>query len=390
MKVLIAPSTHNLTNRTYGKTYNIVQNMDAEDIDLELVVSEIDDEISGENIRITALNSGSRPRYYFDAFKYARSRLQQGNFDIYHHMNLSYRWFNPLLLGERTGTQSTLIGPAQASHSIPDEEFRMKLDWLTGETLPTSAIEGIYRAAKAMLPVMNAPRTALFARTLKAADRIVVVNEETKDIYSSFVPEGKIEVIPIGVDLERFNYSMEREPNKLVTVGRLTKRKGFSNLLSAMVEIRKQYPDIELHILGEGPLRDRLVSKAEALDVADAVEFHGRVSQSQVKEHLQSAQAFVHPSLSESFSPVRLEAMATGCPIVATNIVGAQEMIRDGVEGFVVPTDSANALADAIKRILSDDHLAEKMSRSARARTEEKYGWEKIGKSYLETYRSLL
>lgn len=389
MRVLINPATHNLNNRTYGKTYNIVSNMRADDIEVDLVVSSVREDVFLPNVHVNRLHANSRVEYYMRAFLQANRALRSGTYDIYHHMNLSYRWFNPLLVAGQQEDTPIVIGPAQAEHTLPDAELRMKLRWLTNEKLPERFVDGLARGIEGLLPALNSVRRSLFARTLSAADRVVVVNEETKDIYSAFVPEDRIEVVPLGVDLDFFTYSDDREPKKIVAVGYLTERKGFDVLLDAMSEVLAEDPESELHILGDGPLREELKSQAVMLGIDDAVTFHGRVSQPTVREYFQTARVFVHPSRSESFSPVRLEAMAAGCPIVATDIVGAGEMIRDGTDGFVVPAEEADSLGEAILRVLRDDRLAEQMGENARRRTEDKYDWRDIGSAYLEIYRSL-
>lgn len=86
---------------------------------------------------------------------------------------------------------------------------------------------------------------------------------------------------------------------------------------------------------------------------------------------------------------VRLEAMSTGCPVVVTNVSGANEMVRDGEEGFVVPTEEPEPIADAVTTLLSDYELTKQISRQARDRVEEKYDWRKIAEEYLDLYRSL-
>jgi glycosyltransferase involved in cell wall biosynthesis len=146
---------------------------------------------------------------------------------------------------------------------------------------------------------------------------------------------------------------------------------------------------VHLQVFGEGPQESDLRELAADLDVASNVTFHGHVSQSVIRDHLASARAFVHPSRSESFSLVRLEAMASGCPVVVTNISGAREMVRDNQEGFVIPTEAPAELADRVCRLLADFGLAKRLGRNARDRVESKYDWRQIGAEYVDVYDAL-
>lgn len=387
-KVFIGPAAYQLSNSRYGKTYNIVENVQRDDVNIQLLVGEIDDELNNSNVQVETTHSPTNTRYYLASFKRAWKALQSDAIDVYHHMNLSYRWFNPALIADRSDTP-VLIGPAQAPHTLPKEEFKLKVEWIIGKERSELAKNIAYEFASTGKSSINPIREKLFAKTLQRADKITVVNEETKQLYSNFVDEEKLTVIPIGVDTTFFNYNGHRESRKLVAVGRLMRRKGYRYLLEALPEVVGEFPETNLHILGDGPLREQLERKATELNIADAVTFHGYVQQDTVRYHLKTARAFVHPSLSESFSPIRLEAMSTGCPIIATNIVGAQEMIRDGNNGFVIPNRSSEAIRNAVFQLLTDKELANSMGRNARQRVEENYRWSKIGEAYLDVYRSL-
>ncbi|AEM56825.1 hypothetical protein HISP_06195 [Haloarcula hispanica N601] len=229
----------------------------------------------------------------------------------------------------------------------------------------------------------------LFKRTLDAADRIVVVDQEAYEMYADLVDESKLRTIPLGVDPDVFEYSEPDDSHELVAIGSLRERKGYDILIEALDQIQQEYPEVQLHVFGDGPQEDELVAQVKHLDLDENVTFHGYVDQSIVREHLSRARAFVHPSRSEGFSMVRLEAMSTGCPVVVTNVSGANEMVRDGEEGFVVPTEEPEPIADAVTTLLSDYELTKQISRQARDRVEEKYDWRKIAEEYLDLYRSL-
>jgi hypothetical protein len=104
---------------------------------------------------------------------------------------------------------------------------------------------------------------------------------------------------------------------------------------------------------------------------------------------LRAASAFVLPSAQEGMSNALLEAFAAGAPIVATDIPGNHDMVRDGVEGLLVPADDAPALERALERILADKSLARRLGDAARARAEGEYGLDQVARRYLELVDSL-
>jgi len=271
------------------------------------------------------------------------------------------------------------------------EEFNNLLAGVVNRELPMPVSNALYYPLNSIRDVTVDPvRMTLFRRTLEAADRIVVVHEDAKELYARYVDESKIEVIPLGVDPELFEFRERTETQELVAIGRLERRKAYDVLLDALAEIAGSFPDVHLNVFGEGPEEEALREQAQRLGVSENVTFHGYVDQSVLREHLSDARAFVHPSRSESFSLVRLEAMAVGCPVVVSDVYGAREMVRDGEEGFVVPTESPEAIVEAVTTLLGDFDLASDIGRRARARVEERYDWRTIGRQYIEIYDELL
>jgi glycosyltransferase involved in cell wall biosynthesis len=387
--VLASPVTYALNNRRYGKAFNVLDNLSADGIRVDAYVAHADDLPRPENVTVHETGSKNKLGYYVSAFQEARRQLKSERVDIYHHMNLSYRWFNPLLLADTQNDTPTVIGPCQGGHEIMAREFNRMLTHAVGKELPKRLTDPIHSGVDAVRSILDPGRLWLFGETLQRADRIIVVHEEAKEEYTRFVDESKLKVIPLGVNPETFTYSERPNTSDLVAIGSLSERKGYDDLLNAMGPITTEFPDARLHVFGEGPLEAELCERTRQLGIADAVTFHGFVDQSVVREHLKRARAFVHPSLSESFSLVRLEAMATGCPVVVSDISGAREMVRDGKEGYVVPKRSSDRIVAAVSTLLADHERAKQMGKRARERVEERYDWRRIGEQYLDVYRTL-
>lgn len=172
------------------------------------------------------------------------------------------------------------------------------------------------------------------------------------------------------------------------TVGRLDPVKGLDHLIAAAALVAPQAPDVCFVIAGDGPERAALEERARQLAVAERVTFLGQ--RDDVPAVLASLDLFVQSSLSEGLSNALLEAMALGCPIVATEIGPNAEAVRHLESALLVPPADAPALAEAILRLRRDRSLAADLGRAARARAEENFSLERSVERYLELYYALL
>jgi glycosyltransferase involved in cell wall biosynthesis len=153
---------------------------------------------------------------------------------------------------------------------------------------------------------------------------------------------------------------------RLLCVGRLIPIKGHIVLLRAFAEARKRLPTLELEIAGRGPLEPALKALAAELEIQDAVTFLGHVSP--IQSAIERAAVVVVPSMGEGFGMVALEAMERARPVIAANIGGLGELVRDGETGVLVPAGEAEPLADAIVRVAGDLELARAMGDAGRRR----------------------
>lgn len=389
-RVLVAPSAYGLTNKNYGKGYNILSHTADNQFTIEAHAGFVDPPILNEFVQVHELDSSNRMSYYTKCFVTAAREMWNKSPDIYHHLNLSYRWFNPVLLSGLNTSVPVVVGPCQTGHLILAEEFNKMIEHAIGQSVSRGVTDPVYSFVKSARDFIDPLRLKLFKRTLDQADRIVVVHKEAYDVYANLVDESKLSIIPLGVDTDFFTPSSVPDTKEVVAIGALRERKGYRDLLKSISILANSHPDIHLHVFGDGPLREELVDETYDLDISTHVTFHGYEKQAIVRDKLQSSRLFVHPSHSESFSLVRLEAMATGRPVVVTDISGANEMVREDTEGYVVPISAPDKMAAAMDQILSDHDFAQKVGEHARKRAEEKYEWERIGEQYREVYRTLL
>ena len=151
----------------------------------------------------------------------------------------------------------------------------------------------------------------------------------------------------------------------VIAVGRLDRAKGHDVLIRAFAELASEFSQWSLAIIGEGPERDSLQALAAALDVGDSVSLPGWMAAPE--DALAKAAVFVMPSRYEGFPNALLEGMAAGLPVVCTACGGSDELVDNGVSGFIVPVDSVSELAAAMRRLMSDAPLRQWMGSHAAA-----------------------
>ena len=229
----------------------------------------------------------------------------------------------------------------------------------------------------------------------RRVDRIIATcRDETVELQAVGVDLSKVDVIPCGVDLRRFQPQGPAEaggaPHRLVTVGRLVPRKGVEEVVRALAEV----PDTELVIAGgpdpdaveRDPAMRRMRHVARKAGVADRVVLRGRVARPDMPALLRSADLVVCTPWYEPFGIVPLEAMACGVPVVATAVGGMLDTVADGETGVLVPPRDPAALARELRALLADAPARRRMGERGRIRAEARYGWPGIAVATEESY----
>ena len=278
----------------------------------------------------------------------------------------------------RAGSGPSLPGVLRLRRAIRAERpavFHAHLSW------PLSCKHGILAAGLLPGPAIVAtaqlytvPGNALQARLrLSPVRRIIAVSREVQSRYRELgIPAAKLTVVSNGIRLPATvplrDASLRAEllrgrPDFLVlTPARLHEQKGHAFLLAAACLV----PDVTFVLAGDGPLRGELERRARELGVAGRCVFLGQ--RDDVPALLAAADLFLLPSLYEGLPVSVLEAMAAGCPIVATAIGGTDEAVSDGETGLLVPPGDPAALAAAIRRLRADPGLASRLARAGRER----------------------
>jgi glycosyltransferase involved in cell wall biosynthesis len=193
---------------------------------------------------------------------------------------------------------------------------------------------------------------------------------------------GRARLVPPGVDTDLFRPPAEpatREPSVLYVgrVERTSRWKGLHVLVDSLARLRETVPDARLDIVGDGDDVAALQARARDLGVADAIEWHGRVEHDDLPAYYQRAGVAVLPSLteSESFGMTLVEAMASGCPVVGSATGGIPFVIRDQVDGLLVPPGDTDALAAALGVVLTDPTHAAALGAAGREAAQARWDW---------------
>jgi phosphatidylinositol alpha-mannosyltransferase len=235
----------------------------------------------------------------------------------------------------------------------------------------------------------------LFRRHLEKIDGLVPVSNRARRAFEAYVP-GDYRIIPCGVDLTRFNPDIaplpEQKPGSptILFLGRLDARKGIRVLIQAMPDVLARLPDARLLVVGTGPQSGSAAGLARELGIADAVRFIGKVKRQDIPRCYAGCDIYCAPTLGgETLGIVLLEAMATGKPIVTTDIPGYDETARADADALVCRPDDPPALAAAIVRIAQDKELRSRLVASGIRRAQE-YSWPSIARRTADYYRELI
>lgn len=226
-------------------------------------------------------------------------------------------------------------------------------------------------------------RPAILAIWRNAAHR-VACSEGLRELARATAPDLPFCVIPDGIDLERFPPKIYpcREKVQILGVGRLIPRKGFDVLIRAVAMLPSLLP-FEVVLVGDGPEREALTSLAKSLGVAERIQFVGSVPYDDLPARYAEADIYVLSSHAEGMPLVVLEAMASGLPILATEVQGIRELVADGVNGWRFPVNDAETLAAHLARLIQNPAEREALGRASRERVQS-YAWVNIAKAYLE------
>ncbi len=219
-----------------------------------------------------------------------------------------------------------------------------------------------------------------------AARVIVTETDYAAQFLRERFPEHSHRIYRIynGLNLAEFGRTdFSSTPPLIVAVGRLIAKKGFADLIRACGLLAERGRLVQCEIIGEGPLEDELRAQIDQLNLQDRVALSGAKPQREVRQRLAAASVFVLPSVldaeggMDNLPTVIMEAMATGLPVISTDIGGIPEMLIQNETGFLVRPGDAGALAGAIEKVIDDRPLAQRLGHAGCQRAQELFSIEK-------------
>lgn len=223
-------------------------------------------------------------------------------------------------------------------------------------------------------------------REYEEADAISISSQFVKRTFlSANVPERKLIHVPYGVDLTQFRQAPKTDGVfRVVFAGGISLRKGVPYLLKAFSELN--LPNSELLFIGTLNEEMRPFFK----EYRDRFKWQGHIPQARLHRYYSQGSVFVLPSIEEGLALVIPQAMACGLPIIATTNTGAEDIVRDGTDGFIIPIREVEALKKKILHLYEHPEEQERMGRSAKERVSSGFTWSDYGAKIIRSYEHIL
>jgi phosphatidyl-myo-inositol alpha-mannosyltransferase len=243
----------------------------------------------------------------------------------------------------------------------------------------TAPVVATFHAGHERSRLMSAAAPVLRPTFRRLDARIAVSHAAAEFLATTFL--GTVEIVPNGVDVERFAHpsstaSVLPPGRRLLWVSRLDPQKGFPVLIRAFARLADQLEDLNLVVIGDGRDRDAVHLLPDRL--RSRVSMLGAVPNADLPPYCAATDLFVAPATGhESFGVILVEALAAGLPVVATDIAGYREVVREGKDGLLVRPGDPTALAAAILRVLTEPELASRLAEAGPKRAAE-FSWDVV------------
>ena len=220
---------------------------------------------------------------------------------------------------------------------------------------------------------------------LRYTDILTVISHYLAERAQRLGYKGRVEVIPNGVNVKKFENVQHRMLHKdkvvLITTSRLVTKNGVGDIIEAL----KYLPEnIELHIVGIGLLESALKQKVKNLNLEDRVKFLGFIKYDDIPKYLHDADIFIRPSLSEGMGNSFIEAMAAGLSVITTPVGGVVDFLKDGETGLFCKVNNPESIAEQVKKLINNPELKIKLVQNASRVVKEKYEWDLVAKNMKE------
>jgi len=246
-------------------------------------------------------------------------------------------------------------------------------------------------------------RPGVYRRLFAEADLMMPVSDLWRErLFKVGAPPENVVVHRMGIDLQQLCFQERSRPGsgpvRLLTVGRLTEKKGIEYAVRAVASLRHvcELESVRYDIVGDGRLRAELERLVNELGLEKTVTLHGAQPHDVVRELMQESHVFLLPSVTaadgdmEGIPVVLMEALASGLPVISTVHSGIPELIEDGVSGFLVAERDAEALAERVGYLLTHSDTWSEMGRAGRKYVEQHYDIGKLNDRLVEMYAKVV
>lgn len=341
-------------------TSSITDKYEEDGIDLNVFIHKIPIGKNSKNLNYQS--QWELIKYTFKAYFYARKLINKNDYDLTHSFFAVPCGFISLLL-----------------------KWQYKIPYITsprGADVPgySERFESIYKILTPFIKLI-----------WKNAKFVITNSKGLTELAKKTSPEQKFNVIFNGVDTNFYQSSKrtmkDREKEFVVLcASRLSKRKGIKYAVSGFAKIVGRYPQLKMVIAGgEGNAMEELKNQVSNLGLNNRIKFFGYYTKDQSPEIYNSADVFVMPSLNEGMSNNLLEALASGMPVLMTPVGGAEELVTDGENGFLIETENSDVIADKLEYLIENLDKVDEMGKASRELAEQ-MSWRVVADDYISFY----
>ena len=236
--------------------------------------------------------------------------------------------------------------------------------------------------------------TPLIKLVWKEADFVVTNSKGLTELAKKTASEQKFLQIINGVDTTFYQPGKRSEDDcrkefRILLASRLSQRKGFNYAIDAFAQLEKKYSQVRMIIAGgDGDAGEELRKQVKRLNLEEKVKFSGAYLKENSAKIYQEADVFLMPSLNEGMSNNLLEAMAGGLPVLMTPTGGAEELVVDGQNGYLIKMKDVNSIVEKLENLLNNPTKCKEMGRNSR-RLAEKLSWRSVADQYVDLYEKI-
>jgi glycosyltransferase involved in cell wall biosynthesis len=244
------------------------------------------------------------------------------------------------------------------------------------------------------------PETRLGVFKYRFYDCVICISQAIVDVMrGTGIPQQRLHLVHSAVDTQLYQRScdekrlstlnnIQADGLRVAMAAQMIERKGHLYLLEALPEVLRHFPGLQVWLLGRGPLQQTITEKVKVLDLQQHVLIPGFVDR--LEDILPCFDLLVHPALMEGLGVILLQASAAGIPVVAAQAGGIPEVVKNNVNGLLVPPADSQALATAMIQLLGDEALRKRLGQQAQQRTQQLFSIDAMVEGNIAVYQQVL